>query len=125
MDPITLILYPPCSTCQKAIAWLQEQGLAFTERHIKENRPTAAEIRLWSREAGLPLKRYFNTSGLLYRSMNLAERLPGLGEEEQLELLASDGMLVRRPLLVVGNCALPGFRPAEWTALLRETAHLS
>ena len=125
MDPITLILYPPCSTCQKARAWLQEQGLAFTERHIKENRPTAAEICLWSREAGLPLKRYFNTSGLLYRSMNLAERLPGLGEEEQLELLASDGVLVRRPLLVVGNRALPGFRPAEWTALLRETAHLS
>ena len=125
MDPITLILYPPCSTCQKARAWLQEQGLAFTERHIKENRPMAAEICLWSREAGLPLKRYFNTSGLLYRSMNLAERLPGLGEEEQLELLASDGMLVRRPLLVVGNRALPGFRPAEWTALLRETAHLS
>lgn len=125
MDPITLILYPPCSTCQKAKAFLQDQGLVFAERHIKENRPTAEELRLWSRESGLPLRRYFNTSGLLYRSMNLAERLPELGEEEQLELIASDGMLVRRPLLIVGNRALPGFRPAEWTALLRETAHLS
>lgn len=118
---VTLILYPPCSTCQKAKAWLLEQGVVFTERHIKEQRPTAEELRRWSREAGLPLKRYFNTSGMLYRSMNLSERLPGLGEEEQLALLASDGMLVRRPLLLVGDRALPGFRPAEWSALLRET----
>ena len=106
VQPVTLIVYPPCTTCQKARAWLLEQGIEFTERHIK---------------AGLPLKRYFNTSGLLYRSMRLSERLPGLDEEEQLALLASDGMLVRRPLLLVGDRALPGFRPAEWDALLRET----
>ncbi len=103
VQPVTLIVYPPCTTCQKARAWLLEQGIEFTERHIKEQRPTAEELRRWSREAGLPLKRYFNTS------------------EEQLALLASDGMLVRRPLLLVGDRALPGFRPAEWDALLRET----
>ena len=121
VQPVTLIVYPPCTTCQKARAWLLELGIECTERHIKEQRPTAEELRRWSREAGLPLKRYFNTSGLLYRSMRLSERLPGLDEEEQLALLASDGMLVRRPLLLVGDRALPGFRPAEWDALLRET----
>ena len=122
MEPVTLILYPPCSTCRKAKAWLLDQGVAFHERHITEQRPTAEELRLWSREAGIPLKRYFNTSGLLYRSMNLSQRLPGLDEEEQLALLSSDGMLVRRPLLLVGNRALPGFRPDEWIAFLREPA---
>ena len=97
MDPITLILYPPCSTCQKAKAFLQDQGLVFAERHIKENRPTAEELRLWSRETGLLLRRYFNTSGLLYRSMNLAERLPELGEEEQLERQSVQGTAPQRP----------------------------
>ncbi len=124
MESVTLILYPPCSTCRKAKAWLLDQGIAFEERSITQQRPTADELRLWSREAGIPLKRYFNTSGLLYRSLNLSQRLSGLSEDEQLDLLASDGMLVRRPLLLVGNRALPGFRPDEWTAFLRGTGIL-
>lgn len=112
------IQYPKCSTCQKAKAFLVEQGAVFTDRHIVENNPTYEELKLWYKRSGLPLKRFFNTSGLLYKQMNLKERLPSMTEEEQLHLLASNGMLVKRPLLVGDTFVLPGFRPEEWKKVL-------
>lgn len=110
--------YPTCSTCQKAKKWLDEHGLSYTDRHIKEQNPTYSELKAWYEASGLPLKRFFNTSGLLYKSMNLRERLPDMSEEAQLRLLASDGMLVKRPLIVKGDTVLTGFKEAEWSALL-------
>lgn len=106
--------YPKCSTCQKAKKWLDEHGLPYTDRHIKENNPTFEELKAWHAASGLPLKKFFNTSGMLYKSMNLKEKLLSMTEEEQLQLLASDGMLVKRPLLVTENAVLAGFREAEW-----------
>ena len=111
------LYYPPCSTCQKAKKWLDERAIAYVERHIKENNPTYEELKSWYAMSGLPLKKFFNTSGLLYKSMNLKEKLPTMTEEEQLRLLASDGMLVKRPLIVKGNLVLTGFREAEWEEL--------
>lgn len=108
------IEYPSCSTCQKAKKWLDDHGVAYTDRHIKENNPTYEELKAWYAASGLPLKKFFNTSGLLYKSMNLKEKLPAMSEEEQLRLLASDGMLVKRPLVVTENAVLTGFREAEW-----------
>lgn len=108
------IEYPSCSTCQKAKKWLDDHGIAYTDRHIKENNPTYEELKAWYAASGLPLKKFFNTSGLLYKSMNLKEKLPAMSEEEQLHLLASDGMLVKRPLVVTENAVLTGFREAEW-----------
>ena len=108
------IEYPSCSTCQKAKKWLDDHGVAYTDRHIKENNPTYEELKAWYAASGLPLKKFFNTSGLLYKSMNLKEKLPEMSEEEQLRLLASDGMLVKRPLVVTENAVLTGFREAEW-----------
>lgn len=113
------IQYPPCSTCQKAKKWLDEHGLNYTDRHIKEQNPGYEELKSWYEMSGLPLKRFFNTSGLLYKSMNLKDRLPTMSEEEQLRLLATDGMLVKRPIIVDGDTVLTGFREAEWTELLR------
>ena len=113
------IQYPPCSTCQKAKKWLDEKGIAYESRHIKEERPTVQELRHWHRISGLPLKKFFNTSGLLYKSMNLKEKLPTMTEQEQIELLASDGMLVKRPLLVMQDKVLVGFRENEWEKLLK------
>lgn len=110
--------YPPCSTCQKARRWLDEHGVAYTARHIKEENPTCEELKAWHARSGLPLKRFFNTSGMLYRALSLKERLPSMSEEEQLELLATDGMLVKRPLLVLEDRVLVGFRPAEWETIL-------
>jgi arsenate reductase len=110
--------YPPCSTCQKAKAWLDSHGLSYTDRHIKAQNPTIEELMLWHSRSGLPLKRFFNTSGLAYKALNLKEKLPQMTEEEQLRLLATDGMLVKRPLLVCGDKAAPGFKTAEWEALL-------
>ena len=109
-----LIYYPPCSTCQKAKKWLDEKGIAYTERHIKEEKPTYEELKHWKEISGLPLKKFFNTSGMKYRELNLKERLAELSEEDQLQLLASDGMLVKRPLLIHGDAVLTGFKPAEW-----------
>ena len=108
------IQYPPCSTCQKAKKWLDEQGIAYTDRHIKENNPTYEELKQWYEMSGLPLKKFFNTSGLVYKSLNLKEKLPTMTEEEQLRLLASDGMLVKRPLVVCEDVVLTGFRATEW-----------
>ena len=114
------IHYPPCSTCQKAKKWLDAQGLAYTHRHIKEDNPTYEELKQWHRRSGLPLKKFFNTSGLLYKSMDLKNKLPAMTEEEQLRLLASDGMLVKRPLLVTEETVLTGFRESQWQELLRD-----
>ena len=108
------IEYPKCSTCQKAKKWLDSRDVSYEDRHIAERNPTAEEIRIWQKKSGLPLKKFFNTSGLLYRSLNLKERLPGMTEEEMLELLASDGMLVKRPVLVTEDAVFVGFREADW-----------
>ena len=112
------IQYPPCSTCQKAKKWLDEKGIIYADRHIKEENPTYEELKGWYDKSGLPLKRFFNTSGLLYKSMNLKEKLPTMSEEEQLRLLASDGMLVKRPIVVTENHIFTGFKESEWEQLL-------
>ena len=109
-----LICYPKCTTCQKAKKWLESQGIAYTERNIAEENPTYADLKEWYKKSGLPLKRFFNTSGLLYKSMQLKDKLPEMSEEEQLKLLATDGMLVKRPLVVDGDNVLTGFKEAEW-----------
>jgi len=108
------IWYPKCSTCQKAKKWLESENITFEERLIKEQNPSEAELREWQKRSGLPLKKFFNTSGLLYKSLNLKDRLPGMTDDEQLELLASDGMLVKWPFLIGENFVLAGFREAEW-----------
>lgn len=110
--------YPPCTTCKKARRWLEEQGVAFESRHIKEQPPAAAELKEWWGRSGLPLRRFFNTSGLKYKELALKDKLPAMSEDEQLALLASDGMLVKRPILVGDGFVLVGFREAEWTAAL-------
>lgn len=110
--------YPKCSTCKKAKKWLDDHGFSYEDRHIVEENPTAEELKQWQAMSGLPLKRFFNTSGMLYRQMNLKERLPEMSEEEQFALLASDGMLVKRPVLVKGEKVLVGFREKEWETLL-------
>lgn len=110
--------YPPCSTCKKARAWLDEHGVSYTARHIKEENPTYEELKLWYERSGLELKKFFNTSGLLYKSMNLKEKLPTMSQEEQLRLLATDGMLVKRPLVVLEDRVLTGFREADWQKTL-------
>ena len=112
------IQYPPCSTCQKAKKWLDAKGIAYTDRHIRENNPSYEELKQWYTMSGLPLKKFFNTSGLLYKSMNLKDKLPTMSEEAQLRLLASDGMLVKRPIIVTEHTVLTGFREAEWEKLL-------
>ena len=119
MSKWLLVEYPPCSTCQKARRWLQEHGVDFASRHIKEERPSEGELRECAACSGLPLKRFFNTSGLVYRSLGLKDKLSTLTEEEQLALLATDGMLVKRPLLVGEDTVLVGFRPAEWEAAVK------
>ena len=112
------IQYPPCSTCQKAKKWLDEKGIVYTDRHIKTQNPTYEELKDWYERSGLPLKKFFNTSGLLYKSLNLKEKLPAMTEEEQLRLLATDGMLVKRPLVVKEDLILTGFKEAQWEKLL-------
>jgi arsenate reductase len=115
---MVFICYPKCSTCRKAEEWLQEKGIPYETRHIQEMNPTAAELRTWKERSGLPLKRFFNTSGLKYRELDLKDRLPEMEEEEQFSLLASDGMLVRRPVLVGEGFVLVGFREKEWEEAL-------
>ncbi|MBR5345794.1 MAG: arsenate reductase family protein [Clostridia bacterium] len=112
------ICYAKCTTCQKARKWLEDHQIPFEERPIKEQNPTADELKAWQQKSGLPLRRFFNTSGMLYRELKLTERLPKMGEDEQIALLASDGMLVKRPILVNGDTVLVGFKEAEWSAAL-------
>ena len=111
---MTFICYPKCTTCQKAQKWLDENGISYTFRDIKMEHPTYEELSAWHRRSGLPLKRFFNTSGLLYKSMGLKDKLPQMSEDEMLKLLATDGMLVKRPLLIGEDFALPGFKVKEW-----------
>ena len=108
------IEYPPCSTCQKAKKWLDAKGNSYTARHIKEENPTYEELKEWYAASGLPLKKFFNTSGLLYKSLGLKDKLPTMTEEEQLRLLSTDGMLVKRPLMITEGAILTGFREKEW-----------
>ena len=108
------LCYPKCSTCQKAKAWLDERGISYELRDIKTDNPTAEELTLWYRKSGLTLKKFFNTSGLQYKALGLKDKLPGMSEAEQLALLATDGMLVKRPFVVDGDLVLTGFREAEW-----------
>ena len=112
------ICYPKCTTCQKAQKWLDGKGLAYELRDIKTENPTFEELSDLYRKSGLPLKRFFNTSGLLYKSLELKDKLPTMSEEEQLRLLATDGMLVKRPILVNGDKVLVGFKESEWEAIL-------
>ena len=112
------IEYPKCTTCQKAKRFLDENGVQYADRHIKEENPSYDELKLWYEKSGLPLKRFFNTSGLLYKSLNLKEKLVQMSEEEQLKLLSSDGMLVKRPILIDGDTVLVGFKQAEWEKVL-------
>ena len=109
--------YPPCSTCQKAKKWLDGRGITYTDRNIKEQNPSYEELKAWYKKSGLPLKKFFNTSGLKYKSLNLKDRLPTMTEEEQLRLLASDGMLVKRPLVITEHMVLTGFRENQWESL--------
>ena len=106
--------YPKCTTCQKAKAYLEERGAAYDARDIKLENPSAEELRAWWQRSGLPLKRFFNTSGLQYKALGLKDKLPSMSEEEQLQLLATDGMLVKRPILVGEGFVLTGFKPQEW-----------
>ena len=109
------ICYPKCSTCQRAKVWLEQNGIQFDLRDIKQERPTYDELVSWHRASGLPLRKFFNTSGTLYKSMQLKEKLPGMTEEEQLRLLATDGILVKRPILVGEGFVLIGFKENEWS----------
>lgn len=112
------IEYPKCTTCRKVREWLESAGVRFDSRHIKDERPSVDELRRWHSLSGLPLRRFFNTSGQLYRQLELKDRLPSMTEDEQLELLASDGMLVKRPLLVGEDFVLAGFKEGEWKSAL-------
>ena len=115
---IQFICYPKCTTCQKAKKWLDEQGIAYELRDVKLNAPTLAELSEWHKTSALDLKKFFNTSGLLYKSMELKNKLPGMSREEMLSLLATDGMLVKRPLLIGDDFVLVGFKEALWAEKL-------
>ena len=118
-DPVLFIEYPPCSTCKKAKRWLDDHGIAHTDRHIVESNPTADEIEVWQEQSGLPLRRFFNTSGMKYRELGVKAQLDaGMSDEDARALLATDGMLVKRPIVVAGDIVLVGFKPAEWEAAL-------
>ncbi len=112
------ICYPRCSTCQKARKWLEERNIKYTERHIAEDNPSYEELKDWYNKSGLPLKKFFNTSGLLYKEMKLKDKLPAMSETEQLQLLSTNGMLVKRPLVVNGDSVIVGFKESEWNEKL-------
>ena len=112
------VCYPKCTTCQKAEKWLREKGISFETRNIKEQNPTVEELRAWHLKSGLPLKRFFNTSGLVYKSLGLSTKLAGMTEDEQYALLATDGMLVKRQIIVTDGAVLVGFKQAEWESAL-------
>lgn len=112
-----VVCYPKCSTCKKALKWLDDHQIEYTKRDIAKDNPTYEELREWHGKSGLPLKRFFNTSGLVYRDLQLKDKIPSMSEEEQLRLLATDGMLVKRPVLIEGEKVLVGFKEAEWENL--------
>ena len=114
---VIFLEYPKCTTCKKAKAWLEQNGISFVDRHIVEDNPAADELKIWWQRSGLPLKRFFNTSGMLYKEMQLKDKLQGMSEEEMLELLATNGMLVKRPLIIGTDFVLVGFKEAEWERL--------
>ena len=116
---MTFLCYPKCSTCRKAQNWLDANGIEYETRHIKDSRPTEAELRQWHTISGLPLKKFFNTSGLLYKEQQLKDKLPNMTEDEMYSLLATDGMLVRRPMLIGDNFVLVGFKEADWEKALK------
>ena len=111
---MTVLCYKKCSTCQKALKWLDANGIKYEERHIKDEHPRQEELREWYKKSGLPLKKFFNTSGNIYKEMSLKDKLPQMDEEQQLALLATDGMLVKRPLVIADGFVLTGFKEAEW-----------
>lgn len=111
--------YPTCTTCKKAKKWLDDNGISYEDRHIKENNPTYEELKSWYEKSGLPLKKFFNTSGIQYRALELKDKLPSMTEEEQLQLLAMDGMLVKRPLVVADGVVLTGFKAEDWEKALK------
>ena len=111
---LTFICYPKCTTCQKAKKWLDDHGISYEIRDIKADRPTFEELTEWYRKSGLPLKKFFNTSGLLYKSLDLKNKLPDMSEEEMLQLLSTDGMLVKRPLVIGDGFVLVGFKESEY-----------
>ena len=111
---LKFICYPKCTTCQKAKKWLDERGIPYDLRDIKQDNPTLSELSQWHQKSGLPLRKFFNTSGLLYKSMELKTKLPAMTEDEMLALLATDGMLVKRPLLIGDDFVLVGFKESEW-----------
>lgn len=113
-----LVHYPKCSTCQKAKKWLEGKGVEFEERDIKEQKPTKEDLKTWHQKSGMPLKKFFNTSGMIYRELQLKDKLLDMTEEEQYELLATDGMLVKRPILVTDTAVVTGFREKEWEKLV-------
>lgn len=115
---ILFVEYPKCSTCQKAKKWLESHGVEFTDRHIVEENPTAEELKEWHSRSGLELKKFFNTSGLKYKALELKDKLPAMSDEEKYQLLASDGMLVKRPLVVTEDKVLTGFKEKEWEEAL-------
>lgn len=115
---MTILCYDKCSTCRKALQWLDAKGAVYTVRPIKEENPNYEELLSWQKQSGLPIRRFFNTSGMLYRELNLKDRLSGMTEDEQLRLLASDGMLVKRPLLVSEKAVIPGFKEKDWEAVI-------
>lgn len=112
------VCYPKCTTCKKAKKWLLEKGIDFEERHIKENNPKAEELKAWHQKSELPLKRFFNTSGQIYRELKLKDKLSTMSDEEQYSLLATDGMLVKRPILISDNFVLVGFKESDWETVL-------
>ena len=116
---LKFICYPKCTTCRKAQKWLDDNGIEYELRDIKEDNPKFSELEQWYKISGLPLKRFFNTSGLLYKSMELKDKLPSMSEEEQLKLLSSDGMLVKRPIIVGDDKVLVGFKESEWSEKLK------
>ncbi len=113
------VCYPKCSTCQKAKKFLDDNNISYTERHIKENNPNFNELKEWHNKSKLPLKKFFNTSGLVYKSLNLKDKLQTMSEDEQLQLLSTDGMLVKRPLLIGDKFVLTGFKDAEWSLVTK------
>jgi arsenate reductase len=115
----TFLCYPKCTTCQKAEKWLKENGIEYALREIKTDRPKKEELALWQKKSGLPLKKFFNTSGLLYRAMELKEKLPKMSDEEKISLLATDGMLVKRPILIGEDFVLLGFSEEKWSEALK------